>query len=172
MSPVPALPLILTHQLLVSSSSICRWSSMPSSWSLTYRETPTPHLPCLSFLRSQYPSIPALHWRALHGSSALRRCPSPGTGCPGRWWSLHSWSYSNPWGHSPGPPALEAGPDGAQRCLQPQPSGPISELLVRSRQGPGCPQPPASKARGLRAGADRLWIPLTSATNTSTPSAA
>lgn len=54
MSPVPAFSLIL---ILVSYSSVSRQSSMNSKWLLTYRMTPPPHLPCLSFLQSLYPFI-------------------------------------------------------------------------------------------------------------------
>jgi len=43
MSPVPALPLILSYKLSVGSLSTPTWSSMHSSWSLTQRATPCPH---------------------------------------------------------------------------------------------------------------------------------
>ena len=41
MSPVPALPLVLTHKLFVGSSSIPRWCSTHSSRALTEGDTPS-----------------------------------------------------------------------------------------------------------------------------------
>ena len=56
---------------------------------------------------------------------SLGGCPSPGTGCPGRWWSLHPWRCSPPSGHGPGPPA-----EGGLHQTEPRGASSLSSLLL------------------------------------------
>lgn len=90
---------------------------------------------------------------------SLGGCPSPGTGCPGRWWGLHPWRCSQPSGHGPGPPARgvctrwspEVPPASAVcSCLCPN-TEPVPPSPGRGSPGPRggseAPSPPPAPAR-------------------------
>lgn len=73
MSPLPALPLILTHRLFVGSSFPPRPCSTHSSWSLAQRVTSSPHLSCLSF----HSNTPVTAATPGHKITALQVCARP-----------------------------------------------------------------------------------------------
>lgn len=80
MSPSPAFPLTLTQKLSVSTLSIPRQTSVNTSWMLCRGQHLPPLLPCLSFLKSLYLSIPTfqsfpswqiMRWFALIANTQL-----------------------------------------------------------------------------------------------------